>query len=317
MNYKHIALIAGLLAAVASGATVVLQINGTEVTDYALGRAKKAVVAMQKGQEADEATVLKGALDQVIGHVLLVQAAREAGVTVDPADVQRRVAAVRSRYASRDAFARALADGGTSEAEMTRYEEENLLLQRYTETVLAPRVKVAQDEVSAYYRDHPTEFDHPEQVKVRMILVEVAKGAGEEAERNAKARIDRAASRLAEGEPFEKVASEVSDDAGRSKGGEVGWVRRGLLLPQLDEEVFKLEVGQHTKPIRTEYGYHIMGAAERRPAGRSPFAEVEANLTGMLKSMKVRDLLGAEVASRRARAKFETLDPAIRAALQL
>ena len=59
-----------------------------------------------------------------------------------------------------------------------------------------------------------------------------------------------------------------------------------------------------------------MGASARRPAGRASFEEVETTLTGMLKSMKVRDLLGREVAARRAKATIETLDPAIRAALK-
>lgn len=317
MLHKHIAGLAGIaVVASATAATVVMQVNGVGVTDYALGRAKRAVAAMQQGQPADEQAILRRAVDQVVGHVVLVQAAREAGIAVEAAEAQQRVAALRGRYPSQEAFAQALAEGGTSEAELARYEEENLLVQRYTEAAVAPRVTVAKDEVSAYYKAHPEEFDHPEQVKVRMILASVPAGAADDAEKAAKARIAQAAKRLAAGEEYGKVAQELSDDPTRSRGGEVGWVRRGQLLPELDEEVFKLQVGQNTKPIKTKFGYHIMGAMERRAAGRSPLEEVEPNLTGMLKSIKVRDLLAGEVASRRARAKIETLDPAIKAVLK-
>ena len=317
MLHKHIASLAGVaVVASAAAATVVMQVNGVGVTDFALGRAKRAVASMQQGQPLDEQTILRRAVDQVVGHVVLVQAAREAGINADPAEVQRRVAALRGRYPNQEAFAQALAEGGTSEAELTRYEEENLLVQRYTETVLGPRATVATDEVSAYYKEHSTEFDHPEQVKVRMILASAPEGAAGDADKAAKARIAQAAKRLAAGEEFGTVAQEVSEDPTRLRGGEVGWVRRGQLLPELDEEVFKLQAGQHTKPIKTRFGYHIMGAVTRRAAGRSPLEEVEENLTGMLKSIKVRDLLAAEVAGRRTRAKIETLDPSIKAALK-
>jgi len=292
-----------------------MRVNGVGVTDYALGRTRRALAAMQQGQAADEQATMRAAVDQVIGHVLLAQAAREAGVTVDPEEVRRRIGAVRARYESQDAFAKALAEGGTTEAEMTGYEEENLLIQRYTETVLAPRATVTRDEAAAYYKEHPEEFDHPEQVKVRMILAAAPAGGTSDVEEQAKGRIAQAARRLAAGEEFAKVAGELSDDASRARGGEVGWVRRGQLLPELDEDVFQLQPGGLTKTIKTKYGYHIMGAIDRRPAGRSAFEEVEPTLTSMLRSIRVRDLLGREVATRRQRATIETLDPAIKAAL--
>ena len=317
MLHRGLAVAAGVVVvASAAASTVVMRVNGVGVTDYALGRTRRALATMQPGQTADEQLLMRQAVDQVIGHVLLAEAAREAGVTVDGAEVQRRVAAVRSRYKSAEEFTQALAAGGTSEAEMTGYEEENLLIQRYTESVLAVRAEVTKEEAAGYYREHPAEFDHPEQVKVRMILASVPADAAADVDAQAKARIAQVSRRLAGGEDFAKVASELSDDPTRSRGGEVGWVRRGQLLPELDEAVFKLEAGGVTTAIKTKYGYHVMGAIARRPAGRASFEEVETTLTGMLKSMKVRDLLGREVAARRAKATIETLDPAIRAALK-
>jgi parvulin-like peptidyl-prolyl isomerase len=181
--------------------------------------------------------------------------------------------------------------------------------------VLGPRAAVSPEEIAAYYRDHPTEFDHPEQVKVEMVLAAVAQDATPEAVRLAEAKISQAAKRLATGEPFATVAKDLSDDPTRARGGEVGWVRAGQLLPELDGEVFKLKEGQVTAPIRTMYGFHIMGAIERRPAGRSTLAEVEGALGDMLKASKVRTMLAREVSERRAKATIETLDPAIKAAL--
>jgi parvulin-like peptidyl-prolyl isomerase len=316
MGVKVFAAACGLTAAaVVAEATVVMQVNGVGVSDYALNRARRAAAAASRDGAADPAAVTRRAVEQVVGHVLLVQAAREAGVTVGDDEVERRITSLRSRYPSAEAFAAALQQGGTTEAEVRTLEAEDLLIQRFTEKVLGPRAAVSPEEVAAYYRDHPTEFDHPEQVKVEMILAAVAKDATPEAVRLAEAKIGQAAKRLATGEPFAAVARDLSDDPTRARGGEVGWVRAGQLLPELDAEVFKLQAGEVTAPIRTVYGFHIMGAIERRPAGRSPFAEVESTLADMLKANKVRTMLAALVSERRAKATIETLDPAIKAAL--
>jgi parvulin-like peptidyl-prolyl isomerase len=304
MRIKVLLAALGLAGAAAAGeATVVMQVNGEGVSDYALNRAKRAAAAALKDQAPDAAATTRRAVDQVIGHVLLVQSAREAGVSVGAEEVERRVTALRGRYPSAEAFAAALRESGTTEAEIRALEGEDL------------RAAVSPEEIAAYYRDHPTEFDHPEQVKVEMVLAAVAQDATPEAVRLAEAKISQAAKRLATGEPFATVAKDLSDDPTRARGGEVGWVRAGQLLPELDGEVFKLKEGQVTAPIRTMYGFHIMGAIERRPAGRSTLAEVEGALGDMLKASKVRTMLAREVSERRAKATIETLDPAIKAAL--
>ncbi len=311
---SSILVVALAVAANAAAATVVLQVNGVGITETDLARAKRAMTP-QQGQPLDEQVILRRAVEQLIGHTLLVQAARESGVTVERSQVQERLAAQRSRYPSPEAFAQALQASGTNEQEVLQREEENLLIMRFTETRLGPKAAVTPDETRKYYDDHPTEFDHPEQVKVRMILIELPDVATPDAENAAKVRAAQTVSRLAAGEDFAKVAGEVSDDPTKSRGGEVGWVSRGQLLPELDAAVFALKPGEFSKTVRTKYGYHIMGVTEHREPGRSSFDEVAPNLSNMLKGIKVRDAMRQLVAERRATAKIETLDPAIKAAL--
>jgi len=316
MRWATGTIVAALAAAVsASASTVVLQVNGVGITDTELARAKRAVMAAQQNQPIDEEVVLRRAVEQIIGHALLVEAARESGVKVDAAEVQQRVSAQRSRYPSPEAFAQALQASGTSEQELSRLEEDNLLVLRYTETRLGPKAAVTSAEARKYYDEHPTEFDHPEQVKIRMILVTVPEVASPEVEDAARFRASRAVSRLAAGDDFAKVAKDVSDDPTKSRGGEVGWVRRGQLLPELDGAVFELKAGDYSKSIRTRYGFHVMGVSERRGPGRSSFEEVEPTLNGMLKGVKAREIMRQMVSERRAKAKIETLDPTIKAAL--
>jgi peptidyl-prolyl cis-trans isomerase C len=307
--------VAGFLAAASVAAsTVVLQVNGTGITDLELTRMKQALAPPQ-GQKVDEQALLRRAVDQLIGRALLIQAAREAGITVDPSELRQWMAGQRGRYASAEAYTKALEAAGTSEKEAARHEEEDRLITRFIETKLAPKVNVTPAEARTYYDANPKEFDHPEQVKFRMILLEVPDIAPADVDKAAKERAEAAEARLRSGEDFSKLAAEVSDDPTKTRGGEVGWVRRGQLLPELEAAVFTLQPGEFSQPIRTRFGYHIVGVMERQPAGHSSFDEVQTKLTEMLKGLRVRNDMQHLIDQRRAVAKIETLDPAIKAVL--
>ena len=65
--------------------------------------------------------------------------------------------------------------------------------------------------------------------------------------------------RLKSGEKFGKLAKEVSIDSGSAKrDGNLGYFTRGKMVKKFEEEAFKLQVGQVSAPVKTEFGYHII-----------------------------------------------------------
>ncbi|GBF89746.1 peptidyl-prolyl cis-trans isomerase NIMA-interacting protein [Raphidocelis subcapitata] len=90
------------------------------------------------------------------------------------------------------------------------------------------------------------------QVKVRHILCEKHSKAME------------ALQKIQAGERFEQVAAQYSEDAAR-KGGDLGWKRRGELVPAFAEAAFALGVGEMTRaPVRSEFGYHLILCEDRK-----------------------------------------------------
>ncbi len=86
-------------------------------------------------------------------------------------------------------------------------------------------------------------------------------------EAQALARIIEVQQKLGAGEDFAKLAAEYSDDTvSAAEGGDLGWFGRGRMVPEFEEAVFKLEPGQISDPIKTQYGYHIVQVLERDPA---------------------------------------------------
>jgi peptidyl-prolyl cis-trans isomerase D len=173
---------------------------------------------------------------------------------------------------------------------------------------LAPkdfRPTVSDAEVERYYTEHAKEFETPAQVHAAHVLVVVPQTGGSEAEDKARAKVADVIRRAKAGEDFAKLASEISEDPGsKGKGGDLGWISKGEMVPAFEAAAFALGRGQLSpEPVRTPFGYHAIKVFEARAAGKKPLKDVAAQL---------RDRLAAEAADGAARAKADE----VRAPLQ-
>lgn len=79
--------------------------------------------------------------------------------------------------------------------------------------------------------------------------------------------------RIKSGEDFAKVAEEVSKDSG-AKGGDLGWFTKDRMVAEFGEAVSKMEPGQVSDPVKTQFGWHIIRLDEKRPKVFPPFEQV-------------------------------------------
>ena len=105
-----------------------------------------------------------------------------------------------------------------------------------------------------------------EQIKARHILVSVADTATDDEKKAADEKIKAALARLKNGELFDAVAKEVSDDSTAANGGDLGWFGRGRMVAEFEDAAFKLEVGQFSDIVTSQFGYHIIMVTEKDPA---------------------------------------------------
>jgi peptidyl-prolyl cis-trans isomerase D len=175
---------------------------------------------------------------------------------------------------------------------------------------LAPkdfRPQVPDADVEKYYTEHAKEFETPQQAHVAHVLVTVPQTGGSEAEDKARAKVADVIRRANAGEDFAKLATEVSEDPGsKSKGGDLGWVSKGEMVPAFETAAFALGRGQiSSEPVRTPFGFHAIKVLEVRAAAKKSLKEV---------APQIRDRLAAEAADRAARAKADEVRPALQAA---
>jgi peptidyl-prolyl cis-trans isomerase D len=132
----------------------------------------------------------------------------------------------------------------------------------------------SQQEIEAYYNAHKSEYSVPEQAKSRHILIKVDPGADAKAVAAAKAKAEDLARQIQNGANFADLAKKNSDDPGsKDSGGELGFAKRGQMVPEFDNAIFTQKIGD-SKVIKTQYGFHIVQVEERTQAHTQSLSEV-------------------------------------------
>jgi peptidyl-prolyl cis-trans isomerase C len=251
-------------------APVLFRVDGREVTLAQFQRAFARSLPPGKELSADErAELQRSYLVQAIDRELTLAEADRLGITVTPAEIEEALAEARSDYAD-GAFEKMLQERGTSLDDWRRELTSGLLMEKVVQQAAYSKATVSDDEVAAYYRDHREEFDRPDQVRARQIVVATA----EEGE--------HVLGLLRQGQPFAELARQYSLSPDGEEGGDLGFFAPGQMPPEFDATVFKLPVGRLSELVKSPYGYHIFLVEEHRKAKHLSLAEatqeIRANL---------------------------------------
>src|SRR3989475_6878934 len=138
--------------------------------------------------------------------------------------------------------------------------------------------QVTDADVEKFYKEHLREFETPRQVRASHVLARVPETGGSEGEDKARAKITDVIRRAKAGEDFAKLARETSEDPGSApKGGDLGWVRPGEMVPQFEQGLFALKKGEISpEPVRTPFGFHAVKVLDVRAGGKKPLKDVAA-----------------------------------------
>jgi peptidyl-prolyl cis-trans isomerase D len=131
-----------------------------------------------------------------------------------------------------------------------------------------------QQEIQQYYNAHQTEFQVPEQSRSRHILISVPNGADAKTDAAAKAKAEDVLKQLKAGGSWDALAAKYSEDPGsKDKGGELGFAKRGAMVPEFDNAIFTQKLGD-IAIVKSQFGYHIVQVEERQTAHSEALNEV-------------------------------------------
>ena len=154
------------------------------------------------------------------------------------------------------------------------------------------------------YDDAVKQMGEQQEVHARHILIRAAPG-DEKASAAAKAKIEAIIARLKKGEDFEKVAKDVTEDpSGKANGGDLGYFTKEQMVPEFSEVAFKLDKGQISEPVKTQFGWHVIKVEDKRAKQPPKFEEVKPQIERFVAGKAQSEL----VLKLRAEAKIERLD---------
>jgi hypothetical protein len=160
--------------------------------------------------------------------------------------------------------------------------ERELVAEEYIRRFIEDVPDVTDEEAAAYFEAHSSEYAI--QVRLAHILV------------RSRPEAQRAHAEIRSGTPFETVAANVSIDQTASLGGDLGYMRRGEMIHELEEVAFGLNVGQVSDVIPSSYGYHIVKVLDRHPgAGQPTFDSKYAAVMNYLTSARRREAFDAKL----------------------
>jgi peptidyl-prolyl cis-trans isomerase D len=167
-------------------------------------------------------------------------------------------------------------------AEFTRPEQRRVLA-AILPAASVPAPAVTDADVEAAYKARRSQFEQPPRTRVSHVLIKVPAVGGSAAEDQARARAESALARIRGGADFAQVAKEMSEDPSTaSRGGDLGLVGAGELVPEVDKLIQSLKPNELGGPVRSPFGYHIVKVFEVVPGSKKELKEVAPMLRATL-----------------------------------
>jgi peptidyl-prolyl cis-trans isomerase SurA len=179
---------------------------------------------------------------------------------------------------------------------------DQLTLLKVVDREVRSGVMVADPEMKRYYQEHRDRFALPEEYTLSQILIK-PRSPDEVADARAKGR--EVTALLKQGESFEDLALRYSDGPTASRGGRLGLVRQGELLPAIERGVSNLVPGGISDIIESPEGLHIVRLDDKKPKQFRPFEEVRQEIQALVFQQKSEDMFQSWLADLKNKAYIE------------
>lgn len=295
----------GLMRVVQRNVRPVAVVNGEVISSSDLTTEVNAVLEQQipldptgKEREKQRGELSPIILDAMIEQRLIMQIARTRGAVATGTQVDAQVNEIKANFPSEQAFTDALKQRGLTMTSLRDRLRTNITIRNLTP--LVTHITVSDADVEAYFRAHRKEFERPEQVHARHILV-----PSEVEAKFVLAKFQR-------GESFEALARQYSQDPGsKEQGGDLGFLSKGTTVPEFEQVAFALHPGETSGVVKSQFGYHIIQVSEHRASQPAELTDaVRTQIRSQLLSKQQETAFASWLKDQKAQAKITRSDRA-------
>lgn len=253
----------------------------------------QAITHSDLDQKLESSPASRGTLQQMVTNTLIDQYAKDHNITVSSAEIAKVEDQYKSQYPNGQ-WDELLKARGLSEQDVQDLIRRQVILDK----AVGGNIKITDAQIKAYFDKNHAQFDKPAMARARHILVPDPKTA------------QKVEADLKSGKDFAAEAKQYSTDPGsRDKGGELGWFRKGQMVPAFENYAFSGPLNQTSQPIKSPFGYHIIQVEERKPAEKATLASTHDQIAQQLRQQQEAPLIPQFLQQLQSQAKIEVQDP--------
>jgi len=166
--------------------------------------------------------------------------------------------------------------------------EKDLAIQVWQKREL-DKIKVSDKELKNYYNKNKEEFNEKESVHARHILVKTEDEANKIISELKSLKGDALKNK------FIELAKSKSTGPSGPKGGDLGYFAKGQMVPEFNDKVFSMKVGEISEPVKTQFGYHVIYLEDKKTKKTKAFDEVKTFIEQRLKLEKFKTVIKAKM----------------------
>jgi parvulin-like peptidyl-prolyl isomerase len=233
-------------------------------------------------------------LQDIIDESLILQEAKKNNIKVEDKEIAERLNSIISNFKNKSDFNKTLSSINLTEKQYKEMLKDQILIEK---TVIAiKKIEITDEDVKKFYDSNKEKFNSPQSLKLRQIVVKTKQEA------------DDLYIALVAGANFEKLAEIKSIDENlRKNKGDIGYISKNMLSPEIQKEISPLKQGEFTKPIMIGDLYTILKVEEIRPDRILTLDEVKFNLKDNLLNQLINQKKIELINELRAKSKIEYL----------
>jgi len=280
---------------------VLVRVNGEIITKTDFEQRQVGVLSQRPELASGSATNedVKRAIEEVtpdlilsaVDELLFVQRGKELGFSLGDQQFAELVENIKKENKiEEDAdFQAALQQENMTLEDLRRSFERQMLVSRVQQQEVADKVGVTEAEARAYHSDHRAEFTTISEITLREILIAVPvsdAGVNVAEDEDARAKAENIHSRLVAGEPFARLAADLSEAPSKANGGLIGPFMQTDVAPALQKIVVPLKTGELSQVIRSTTGYQILKLESRTEENVKSFEAARGEISDRMSQEK-------------------------------
>ena len=247
-----------------------------KVIDYEISKRDLDRECSKVQAELEESGKLH-ALNRLIDRCLLLAQAIQAGCCISEMEYDDALLELIENEEPLGLSSEAIQDlsGGEIETMLRR----QLIIKKYLQSLYKTDLPVTSEKLREFYDENMKIFETPEKVRCSHILLRWQANETALTAREIRAKIHTA-------EDFNHLCREYSDCPSNATCGDLGWFSKGLMVPEIDEVAFSLQLNEISQPFASPHGYHILMLTDRQEACFIPFEEIQDSLQAHLQQIE-------------------------------